>query len=371
MDTTQPPLRIELLRAAQRACLVAGLLASGTGCAPELQAGCHGGLTECGGVCVDIASDAAHCGACGHDCLGGECGEGACQPVLLSTGPARAFDVALDGTSIYWTSQGAAGTSTGEVRKISRIASGAATVLASGQPAPRGMAVDAVNVYWTNSGGDTVMMAPKAGGEPVVLATEQAARDMAVDDTHVYWTNTTGEVMKAPIDMSDDPTVLVDGPAGPDGIALDAAHVYWVNRNNGQVSKVPIDDPGAAPTVLLTGPLEATDLVVDDTHVYWSSYQSGKLLKIALDGSESSETVIAQGQASPFGLAVDASYVYWVTYNGHEVKRAPRNGGAEVVLAALPMDEEGLGPGPRRIVVDDAAIYWTNHDYGELMMLAK
>ncbi|MEM6788632.1 MAG: hypothetical protein AAF715_14020 [Myxococcota bacterium] len=39
-----------------------------------------GSLTECpGGVCVDVTTDANHCGACGQTCAGGVCNEGACS----------------------------------------------------------------------------------------------------------------------------------------------------------------------------------------------------------------------------------------------------------------------------------------------------
>jgi len=36
------------------------------------------------GACVDTTSDGKNCGACGHDCLGGTCSGGQCQPVELA-----------------------------------------------------------------------------------------------------------------------------------------------------------------------------------------------------------------------------------------------------------------------------------------------
>jgi len=49
----------------------------GEGPAP---AGCPAGQTDCGGACVDLNADAAHCGACFNSCpLGGVCGGGVCQ----------------------------------------------------------------------------------------------------------------------------------------------------------------------------------------------------------------------------------------------------------------------------------------------------
>lgn len=369
MDARRSPLRVSAT-GALRACLVAGLLASipgGPGCAPDLQAGCPQGLTECGDACVVVASDPAHCGACGHDCLGGECLAGVCQPVVVSIGPVHAFDLVLDAASIYWTSQGATLASEGDVRRISRTGGGTAALIASNLFAPRGVAVDGDNVYWVNLEDDRVMMAPKAGGEPVVIATGQSGRDIAVDATYVYWTNTTGEVMKAPLDQSAAPAVIYAGPEGPDGIALDGERVYWANRLTGEVSTAPFDNPSGASVELFSGPAGPTDLVVDATHVYWSNHETGEVMKAPLTGDGSSATLIAQGQLDPFGLAVDATHLYWANYGdgvSGQVVMAPLQGGEAVVLV------EGQ-PGPRRIAVDEAAIYWTNHDSGQLMKLAR
>jgi len=46
---------------------------------------CRTGATDCGTACADLSSDAKNCGTCGHDCLGGTCSSGICQPVMLAT----------------------------------------------------------------------------------------------------------------------------------------------------------------------------------------------------------------------------------------------------------------------------------------------
>lgn len=51
--------------------------------APPAASGCAPGLTDCGGVCVDTASDLNHCGACGAVCESGlvpvECRSSVCE----------------------------------------------------------------------------------------------------------------------------------------------------------------------------------------------------------------------------------------------------------------------------------------------------
>lgn len=43
------------------------------------------GLTDCGGVCVDVTADLANCGACGRVCSGGNaCSGGTCVPGAVS-----------------------------------------------------------------------------------------------------------------------------------------------------------------------------------------------------------------------------------------------------------------------------------------------
>lgn len=58
-------------------------------CSPDAAAcTCVAPLVWCGGRCIDVATDAEHCGACGFDCRGGACVGGSCDPVTVACLPA-------------------------------------------------------------------------------------------------------------------------------------------------------------------------------------------------------------------------------------------------------------------------------------------
>lgn len=63
---------------------------------------CEGGaVVDCGGQCVDVATDGANCGKCGHDCGGGKCDKGVCQPMVVVDNLTKpVFDV--DATQVYY-----------------------------------------------------------------------------------------------------------------------------------------------------------------------------------------------------------------------------------------------------------------------------
>lgn len=76
---------------------------------------CAGGLTACGGSCVDLAKDAANCGACGASCPSGDsCNLGVC--VSPCSAPKTKCGTACVDTSTDTSNCGACGTkcATGE-----------------------------------------------------------------------------------------------------------------------------------------------------------------------------------------------------------------------------------------------------------------
>jgi sugar lactone lactonase YvrE len=65
----------------------------------------------------------------------------------LATGQTYPCGIAVDGTDVYWTTNGDSGVSDGRVMKAP-IGGGSATTLASGRYFPSGIALDSTSVYW-------------------------------------------------------------------------------------------------------------------------------------------------------------------------------------------------------------------------------
>jgi hypothetical protein len=80
--------------------------------------------------------------ACGQPCTAGRC------LLTLALAWVRPYAVAVDATSVYFTTNSPS--PDGVVMKIP-IGGGAATILASGLNYPHTIVVDATNLYWTNA----------------------------------------------------------------------------------------------------------------------------------------------------------------------------------------------------------------------------
>ena len=86
---------------------------SGTG-----GAGCDAGTTACNTVCTDMQTDAHNCGRCAHDCVGGACLAGVCQPwQLVADADIAGSAMDADGAYVVWIN------SVGNVRQV-KIADG-------------------------------------------------------------------------------------------------------------------------------------------------------------------------------------------------------------------------------------------------------
>ena len=314
---------------------------------------CTGSM--CSGACAHLQTDPGNCGTCGHDCLGGGCVAGACQPSVLASNQADPYDIAIDSANAYWVDQVG-----GTVNACALTGcSNSPTVLASSQSGPTGITVNGTTVYWVNIGvgasGGSVMSCATSGcaGTPTPLATSQkqpiaiavaangnaywtgssgtmkcatgscsptafgpGGSDIVVDGTNAYWTATTGGPVRCALGgCGGAPTAIATNQFSPWAIAVDSSNVYWTNLSGHTVAFCAIAGGcGGNPTEVSPAMLP-NDVAVDATNVYWVDFMVGTVSSCAIAGCSNKPTILASGQMSPNALAVDATAIYWVNEN--------------------------------------------------------
>jgi hypothetical protein len=217
------------------------------------------------------------------------------------------------------------------------------------------MAIDPTSAYWT--AGDAVFKVPLGGGTPSTLAAGQSSpQGIAVDAANVYWvnsgTNGDGSVMRMPL-CGSTPVALAVARNGPWAIALAAGSAVWAEQ--GSVWKIGLS--GGTPTALASTP-DLVAMAVDRENVYWATVNGtdwGTIEKVALAGGPKSTLV--SNVPWPTGIALDAGWMYWTTlYSG-----GGHTGGGTIMRAAVDGSMRctiDLGPIGPAIAVDAMSIYW-------------
>jgi hypothetical protein len=290
--------------------------------APEADA--TGDAMDCG----DLATSPTNCGRCGHDCLGGACDGGACEPVGIAQG-------------------------------IS----------------PRDIVLDATHVYYIVPNDATVVQMDKDGSHRVELAVGGAGNSfvigLAVDDTSVYWGSLEGNLFRCKIGGCSLPTPLQNSAVSAlNGVAVDATNLFWIDVDTNRIRFVPKNGVSSTvpPKTLADAGGVPARIAYNDGFTYWTT-DDGKVRRAAADGGATA--VVGQSVGAALGIAVDQSTVYWTAGDDPgTVNRAPKGG---------PPPGSALATGqhlPIGVAVDDKAVYWVNAgagvggDDGTVMMCA-
>jgi hypothetical protein len=272
---------------------------------------CGLGFTVCATACADVQMDSANCGACAHDCFGGACDAGVCQPVVLTTGQPDVLFLAVNATNLYWTTDPA-------TVVTMPIGGGSPTTLFSGPTSLEGIAVDATSVYFSTYVEDTILTLPLAGGSPTTFASGLARPlGVAVDATNVYFADFDGSVVEIPL-AGGSPVTLTPMPAGfanfATGIAVNASNIYWSSGTT--LNEMPL--AGGVSADLVDGQDDAFGIALDDTNVYWTTLYGGVVQKMPLGGGAVT-TLVSGLSAYASGIAVDDTSIYWAATTASEV----------------------------------------------------
>jgi hypothetical protein len=329
---------------------------------------CDGDVAN--GCETDVTIDAKHCGGCGHDCQGGACTTGSCQPTELVRA-AGIIRLELDATHVYWSTGYTLGAEAEHgVYRCPRNGGDPEVLHTSLEAWPEGLRVRGANCYWAESG--TVWTRPIDASAPAATIGAYPVRigDLAVGDEHLYLsTAPVGgteawefEVARVPLQggsfeplakvyqakaenllirgqrlywlqqpfvgsplimtmpfASGGPEVAVDARA--DAMALDDADLYWLGSSTPSAAfadavwTVPLS--GGTPFALVTDRYHGVAIAIGGGSVYWTEEGTplSTLMKIEADGGPPIE--LAHFSAGLFtSIVADEMTIYWSTIDG-------------------------------------------------------
>ena len=201
----------------------------------------------------------------------------------------------------------------------------------------------------------------------------RAPNGVTVDAGHVYWTNPESHTIgRANLDGSGVDQNFITGVSFPSvggsTLAVDGGHVYWAslivnpdNTANYTVGRANLD--GSSPDATFITAPRVDGVAVDAGHVYWTTntYDQaltlrGRIGRANLDGSSPNPSFITL-VGTAYGLAVDGGHIYWTSLTAAStgaIGRANLDGSG-------PVEDFISGAwNPMALAVDAGHIYWSN-----------
>lgn len=323
---------------------------------------CDAPEVVCDDACADLNTDTSNCGECGHDCLGGTCDAGECQPVQLATGFGRlfmivvtdehvfvggdgvairrldkdggdpvqiapagdyAYDYAYTGDAIVWNNDW--NSAQWSVRGCAAPGcAGGVQQYQSGTSGVFGMAFnDNASTLYYNQGA-TIQQIVWPGGNPTTFVTGiQALRGMTSHEDFVYWIDRQAaddvDIRKRAPGGASSTTMAFGRPDTGNWLAANATRLFWSEGSNIVSAVLPNGIGGNDPDEVGSVGGSVREIVADDEYVYWAADAGGAAGSIArcpTDGCTGAPTLLADPVDEPWGMALDETAVYWVTENG-------------------------------------------------------
>lgn len=289
---------------------------------------------------ADVRTDPAHCGRCFHSCEGGDCVDGACQPVTLVAGLERpATALALDAEHVWFTSP---------VTRVSKDFGNQREPMAMTNGDVWSLATDGDYAFWINISGGLQRL---DSGTREVHEFGDPGYHLALDELNVYFTSSfVGRYAKDASEWQ----VLADMPG--EAIAVDELFVYFTVPKGGGLFRV--EKTGGMPVALMSN-TSASYIAVLDGDVFVSEHTApAGVFRVNGVGLR---TLVASVQ-NPYGVAADRFGVFWADWLDGSIWWRAHDEGAE------PRKLASGQPFPRDIAVDARAVYWTNDDVERSVM---
>ncbi len=296
-------------------------------------------------VGVNLTNDKKNCGRCNHDCLGADCTDSVCKPILLADGLADAEGLVVDDLNVY-----VAENYLNRIAKFGKLAAGPCMTpplpgiclyTETNVYRPTGMGIDGANVYWVNGASASEIRSCTvkscAGKTPnLVAATTANAFDHILGNGLL------------PLEL-----IVRDG------------QVFWPENGGSAIRSAPVGG-GTVTTYLSNNGFAPLAIAVDDNFVYFTddtNQHQTQIASVPRAGAPGAIKMVSESPSRPYGIALNDANgdLYWTVpfvdadINGlvHAVPKTKNGGPPGTALATGIVDE------PRAIMTDGNNVYWT------------
>jgi hypothetical protein len=273
------------------------------------------------------------CGACGHDCQGGACVGGQCQPVSLAQGVLYPYMIVADAKYVYWLDKGTQPDTTGRTLRRVSVAGGGTTLIGTDGRASPGMAVDGTNLYWGvysvatdgEAANGLIYVTPEDGAKGWAIQPGTDPTSIAADGTNVYWADASSDqIFRAKRDGSEVARAVASGIKQVNALMVDSTTLFGISDGLTTLFSVPA--AGGGVTRLTTDSaggltVASISIALDSTHVYaWLQDTNSVFHLEQLDKKTLAPTRELTRSSSVIGaytpLAYANNYVYFVADDG-------------------------------------------------------
>jgi hypothetical protein len=361
--------------------------------------GCDG--TTCGGVCVNLATDAKNCASCGHDCLGGTCSGGQCQAAAVTSGSGDLYVIGVDSGAtgnVYYqsTDSGTGLTNAFQVSKTAQNGTGAPLDLG-------GSSVEYLGVIGTklffDLEGDFAMCTfsssapaqcssssgtlPDPSGNLVPFKSPSPSYIAVYDlssglNPTISWYSTSGTQVQS--------FTIYASQGGPGSFFAFGDSVYWIQDATDSTPSNPdsavysVSASAANPTAtrLTASVPPATYKIIDANALSLLFSGPSGLYRVALpngDAAHAPQLLVspASSSGSVTTATEDVHGVYWFENDGTMFTCSPTSCGGTKKALASGQDLVGTTNlvWPKALYQDSSALYWGDYTTGKVMRLVK